>query len=312
MKVKSFFTFLSISISVLVHAQFINFSDLAALPKARGAVSSANDGENLYVANGYGANVDCGSEIFKYNIATNKWSTLTDATIPKIFGTAAIIDQKLYVLNGQLLDGRCNNTVEVIDLKDGSISYTTDHPLPARAAGIATWNGKIYAFGGSVGPNTFSNKLFEFDPVSAIWKALANMPFGAETKGEIVNGKLYVFGGFNGKPLNKLAIYDIATNTWENWVKMPVAVSANATAIIGDKIYLTGDYVNLNSLIKFETKDRSFTLLSDHNLKSRRHCAAESLNGRLFVMGGNVTSKTKSAISSVQVVAFWDGKTIRP
>ena len=237
---------------------------------------------------------------------------MTDATIPKIFATSAIIGQKLYVLNGEMLDGSLNSTVEVIDLKDGSITYTTDHPLPTRAAGIATWNGKIYTFGGSPGPNIFSNKLFEFDPITETWKELANMPFGAETKGEIVDGKLYVFGGFNGKALNKLAIYDIASNTWEKSIEMPMAVSANATAIIGDKIYLTGDYTNLNSLIKFETKDSNFKILLDHNLKPRRHCAAEGINGQLFVMGGNVTSKTNSSISSVQVVALPDGKTIRP
>lgn len=312
MKIKSLIILLSIITSICTHAQLVNFADLAVLPEARSAISSANDGENIYIANGFGQNIPCSSEIFKYNIETDKWSTLTDASIAKVYASAAVIDQKLYVLNGQLLNGRLNRTVEVINLKEESISYTTEHPNPSRAAGIATWNGKIYAFGGSFRPNTYSNKLYEFDPGTEQWKALVNMPFAAETKGEIVNGKLYVFGGYNGKPLNKMAIYDIASDTWEESIEMPVAVSAHATAIIGDKIYLIGDYTNLTSLIKFETADKSFKVLFDHNLNPRRHCAAEGLNGRLYVMGGNVTRKIKSSISSVQTVTLWDGKTIRP
>jgi len=41
--------------------------------------------------------------------------------------------------------------------------------------------------------------------------------------------------------------------------------------------------------------------LSENNLKARRHCASEGINGHLFVMGGNVTSNIQSSLSSVQV-----------
>jgi len=310
MKIKAFFFFLSIVISINTHAQVIHFSDLANLPAARSAGSSANDGENIFMINGFGVKIPYNSEIFKYHIPTDSWSILTKSISPKTFPSAAIIGQKLYVLNGFLPNGRLNSKVEVIDLNDGTVSFTTDNPVPAKAAGIATWNKKIYTFGGSVRGATYSNKLFEFDLVTTTWKELAEMPFAAETKGEIVNGKLYVFGGFNGKALNKMAIYDIVTNTWQTPLEMPVPISGNATAVIGDKIYLTGDYRNLNALIVFETLNNSFKVLTGSNFKGRRHCVSEGINGQLFVIGGNVTTKIKSSISSIQVAELAENRPI--
>ncbi len=312
MKIKTSLSILLLLFSSIAYTQIITFSDVANLPATRSAICSANDGENIYVGNGFGGHTIVGSEIFKYNTSSGIWTIFTSKSIPKRYASAAVVDQKLYVMYGLLSDGGLNSTVEVIDLKDSTISYTTDNPFPARAAGIAKWDGKIYTFGGSVSRATFSNKLMEFDPIEANWTPLADMPFRAETKGEIVNGKLYVFGGYNGTTLNKMAIYDIATNTWETSLEMPLGVSAHATAIVGDKIYLTGDYTNLKSLIEFETKNNSFKIITETNLIGRRHCASEGLNGRLFVIGGNITSKIQSAISNVQVVAILDGNSIRP
>lgn len=300
MKIKTFTFLLALIFSVFLPAQTIEFTDLANLPAARSALSSANDGENIYVVNGFGANTPFATEIYQYKISANNWSVLTNSAIPKRYVSAAFLNQSLYIFNGALPDGQLNEKVEVIDLSDGAISFTTDHPIPTRSAGVATWNGKLYSFGGFVRTNTYSDKLFEFDPTTTTWTELAAMPFAAETKGEIIDGKLYVFGGFNGAAIRTMAIYDIATNNWETELEMPVAVSAHSVSSIGSKIYLTGDYNNLNSLIAFEPLDQTFQLLTT-NLNGRRHCTTEGINDQLFVIGGNTTSSIASSIASVQV-----------
>ena len=281
-------------------AQDVQFSDLFNLPQERSAITSANDGQYIYVANGFGINAPYTKEIYRFHIASNSWTLLTDQSLSKRYASAEIINDKLYLFNGALDNGSLNNKVEVINLNDGSISFSTDNPQPARVSGVSSWNGKIYSFGGTVAPNVYSNKLYEFDPQTEVWTELAAMPINGETKGEIVNGKLYVFGGYNGTASNKIDIYDIASDTWETQLTMPFTISGHATAIIGTKIYLVGDYSNLTSLASFETTDNTFTTLAS-NLTGRRHCAAEGVNGQLIAIGGNTTSSIQSSISSVQV-----------
>ena len=289
---------LFLSCSILATSQNIQFTNVENLPEARSALTSANDGEHIYVVNGFGPNEQLTDEVFKYNVAQNSWTTLTSSTLPKRFASAEIVGNYLYVFNGQAENGLSNNSVEKIEINDGSIQFLSDNPQPVDAAGVAAWNDKIYSFGGALlnGP---SNKLFEFDPQNDTWTELAEMPFAGETKGEIVDGKLYVIGGYNGMVSDRIDVYNISTNTWESTFQMSVGISAHSTAVVGSKIYLVGDFANLSSVAYFDTFDNSFHVLTN-NLEERRHCAAEGIGGSLFAIGGNTASSIQSSISSVQ------------
>jgi hypothetical protein len=285
--------------SVVVIGQDIHFFEMEDLPEARSALTSANNEENIFIVNGFGANEQYADEIFQYNIFQNSWATLTSLTIPKRFASAEIVGNFLYVFNGTTEGGILNRRVEKIDLTDGSVQYLSDNPQPSRVAGVSVWDSKIYSFGGTSGPNEYSNKLYQFDPQIDTWTELAEMPLATETKGEIVNGKLYVIGGYNGAVSNRVDVYNIASGIWEANIVMPVGISAHSTSVIGSRIYMVGDFANLTSLAYFDTFDNSIHFLSN-NLNSRRHCAAEAVNGSLFAIGGNTNSSIESSIISVQ------------
>lgn len=285
--------------SVMAISQDLQFTNVEDLPEARSSLISANDGENIYIVNGFGVSEQYTDEILKYNVSQNTWSILTSATRPKRYASAGIVNNHLYVFNGVMEGGILNNVVEKIDLNDGSIQFLSNHPQPSKAPGVATWNQKIYSFGGSLEVNGYSNKLYEFDPQNDTWTELTEIPFAGETKGEIIAGKLYVIGGFNGTVSNQIDVYNLSTNTWEANFAMPVGISAHATAIVGSKIYLVGDFSNLTSVAYFDTADNSFQVLTN-NLDERRHCAAEGVGGSLFAIGGNTQSNIQSSITSVQ------------
>lgn len=288
-----------LSLSFSANCQDIQFMEVNNLPEARSALTSANNGENIYVVNGFGVNEQYTDEIFQYSTSQDMWTILTSSTIPKRYASAAIIGNYLYVFNGVPENGVLNNKVEKIDLNDGSIEILSDNPQPSRAAGVATWENKIYSFGGTLQPNQYSNKLFEFNPQNDTWNELTEIPFAGETKGEIVNGKLYVIGGFNGTISSQIDVYNLSTDVWESNFMIPNGISAHATALIGSKIYLVGDFVNLTSLACFNTDDNSFQSLTS-NLNERRHCAAEGVGDNLFAIGGNTMSSIQSSISNVQ------------
>lgn len=298
LKAISALLFLVLFIQGPLISQDIQFTDMANLPTPRSALTSASTDDFIFIVNGFGFDTEYTSEIYKYDIENDFWYFLTTETIPKRFASAEIIGDFLYIFNG-VSDGILNNAVEQINILDGTISHLKDHPQASRAAGVCSWNDKIYSFGGALESGDYSDKLWEYNPADDSWKELSQIPFAGETKGEVIDGKLYILGGYNGSVSDQIDVYNLETNEWEANFTMPVGISAHATAVIGSKIYLVGDFTNLNSVAYFDTADNSFTVATS-NLENRRHCAAEGVNGSLYALGGNVTSAIGSAISSVQ------------
>ena len=89
-------------------------------------------------------------------------------------------------------------------------------------------------------------------PTSISWTTGANSPVvRAEAVGAAVNGKLYVFGGFDneGSPYTSIPlqsrcdVYDPATNTWTRLADFPEPFSHSGPAIVGTDLWFVGGYV---------------------------------------------------------------------
>jgi N-acetylneuraminic acid mutarotase len=66
-----------------------------------------------------------------------------------------------------------------------------------------------------------------------------------EGQGAAVNGKLYVFGGFDfaGNAVRRSDVYDPANDTWTRIADMPENITHCGQAVDGGKIYLAGGFV---------------------------------------------------------------------
>lgn len=296
---------IAITLTVLILKAQVNltFQNLADMNLMRGAITSSTDYNFIYVANGYSSTSSFTTEIEKYDIASNSWSIFTNSLIAKRFSSSVIVGSNLYLFNGYSTGYVLNNKMEIVNLINGSITYSTDNPFPTHNSGAATWNNNIYVFGGSPdGTETGkTNKLLCFNTLTHVWSELASMPVEKQTKGEIVNGKLYVLGGFNGNPCNRIDMYDIANNSWTNLGIMSDSISGFSTAVVGSKIYLIGDYDHLTHLACYDVSTNTYSLLQESNMIGRRNSGAEVINGKLYIIGGNQTSSISSSISSLQV-----------
>ena len=47
------------------------------------------------------------------------------------------------------------------------------------------------------------------------WYELANMPIAKELNGVLINDKIYVFGGNNGKALSNIETYHLISGKWK-------------------------------------------------------------------------------------------------
>ncbi|MDC8098535.1 Kelch repeat-containing protein [Chryseobacterium rhizosphaerae] len=285
--------------SLLAHAQTLHFKNLANMSAGRGAITSVIVNDNIYVSNGYQEKGGIANYIEKYNITDNSWSVLNSTLLSKKFANSETYDNKIYIFNGW-----GNSHLEIVDLATNTITKGAVNRSYTGNAGSAIHNGKIYVFGGSGlsgAKNTvFSNKFQVYDIASNTWNSLPDMPTARETKGKIVNDKLYVIGGFNGTPSRLINVYDLNTNLWIKQYTMPSGISGHALAVSDNKIFIVGGFNNQTFLAYFDTTTNTFHQLSS-NMIPRRHAAAEVYNNKLYIIGGSTTSLTSSAIKSIQV-----------
>ena len=82
---------------------------------------------------------------------------------------------------------------------------------------------------------------------------------------------------------------------------MPFSVSANALTIEGNKIFILGDYIELDRIAYFDIQDETFTII-ENNMIGRRHFDAEIINQELYIIGGNQTSSSSDGgwLNSIQ------------
>ncbi|MDR3025890.1 kelch repeat-containing protein [Chryseobacterium sp.] len=291
-----FLTFLS---SILTQAQTLQFKNLANMSVGRGATTSVIVDDNIYVSNGYQENSGNANYIEKYNITDNKWSIFNSTLLSKKFANSETYNNKIYIFNGW-----GNSHLEIVDLETNKITKGAVNRSYTGNAGSAIHNGKIYVFGGSglngVATTVFSNRFQYYDIASDTWHPLPDMPTARETRGKIVNDKLYVIGGFNGTSSRLINVYDLKTDRWTDQFTMPAGISGHSLAVSGNKIFIAGGYNNQTFLAYFDTTTNKVHQLSS-NMIPRRHAAAEVYNNKLYIIGGSTTSVTKSAIKNIQV-----------
>jgi len=284
----------------------LKFSKLATMKSDKYGMGYTTDGEYLYAIYGRSRDRHFVTKSLRYSLATDEWSIFPNNKTTKRFVSAEYVGDKIYVLNGYNQDNSVNKKVEVIDPQTGEVSYLNDNPSPTILSGTAVWDDKIYMFGGSVdqrmlrkaahtdylsaerkiGTNiAYSDQMFVFDPVNDIWTPMGIIPEHKQTQGEIVDGVLYIFGGFNGQPSTQMDAYVIADSTWYYLGEMPIELSANAIAKHGEFIWLVGDYNKLSLLAVFNTKTLELHYIKS-NIVGQRHACAVIVNNKLYIYGG--------------------------
>lgn len=296
--------FVFLSVFSLAHAQFLTYNNIAPMPDARTAIDATTYNGKIYISPG-NSGTGYYDNVLVYDIATNSYTTIPEIT-PTRYGNIEVSGGKLYIFNGERDNGTVNTWITVYDLATSVLSYVVN-PYPARSAGsVVNSNGDIYMFGGAnVNETEFYNRLVKFVPSTGQFTLMANMPAAIETKGEIVNNSLFVFGGYNGESLSPVYEYNLVEDWWATAnFDVPGGISANSVATDGSRYFLTGDYNNLtnNKIYEFENfQAYQIFDISQSGFVGRRHHASVVVDDKLYVFGGNTTNSTTSALTSAQV-----------
>ena len=156
-----------------------------------------------------------------------KWVKLAPFPDPaeELFGVAA--GGKMYVMGGLAPGWKPRGLVYEYDPATNQWTKKRPMALSSHHVAVTELNGKIYAFGGFVPPQSGPpawvpiDNVWEYDPAADSWKALAPMPTKRGSPvAAVVGGKIYVIGGVTTAPGAKEPIVHPATSRLEPWKSM--------------------------------------------------------------------------------------------
>jgi N-acetylneuraminic acid mutarotase len=257
----------------------------------------------------------------EYDPDTDTWIEKAPMPTLRINFATTVYENKIYTIGGQQrpihnISDAPVNTVEVYDPTTNLWSTKTALPT-ARAymqAGVA--NGKIYVFGGWTSPENptygYVNATEIYNPQTDTWSAGAAIPLpiyryalaALDNKMYLIGGNERVraiAGGFDYPTVNRMLIYDPATNTWAMGASLPVAVIAVAGATTGitapAAIYVFGENTDRGSHTFtqiYNPKSNSW-LNGTESPEFNTAPALAVLNDAFFLMGGSYSEFTPSS-----------------
>ena len=133
----------------------------------------------------------------------------------------------------------------------------------------------------------------EAQEVGNAWVFKASMPTVRSDFGvAVVNGKIYVIGGYNGSYLGTNEMYDPGADAWVTRASMPTPRAYFAVAVYRNKIYaITGSTSTYDATLANEVYDTITDtwetlspLQSDNSV--RNHLSANVVNGKIYVISG--------------------------
>ena len=267
-----------------------------------------DDDGRLYVGE-FGTN---GVAVFE-PINVGLWTTDGFANMPVALldaGSTAF-NNILYAVAGKINAGH-QRTLYAYDYDANMWSQLKDLPAEYPAVenpAVATYNGKLYAFGGSTAAFSGAvNKAAVYDPATDDWSILADMPTArGGAVAQAIGNQIYVVGGMNssGDSVATVEIFNAGTNSWSSVPDMATARDNPGMAAIGGKLYVFGGRTRTSS----STVDPTLSSVEIFEPgvgwsvgtpmpTGRRTMNVVVVNGEAIVMGGEKTDVGGSFIAN--------------
>ena len=152
--------------------------------------------------------------------------------------------------------------------------------------------GDLIATGGIVWGQGAVNTVMSLDLVTKRYTTLAPMnTIRFDHVTAVVDGKLYVMGGYNGHALSSVECLDLETWQWSQVAPMSTPRSAAGAAVLGGKILVVGGRddgdqdQDLSSVESFDPATGIWTAVPPMNTARSDH-GVVSAQGKLFAVGG--------------------------
>lgn len=256
-----------------------------------------------------------------YDIKTDTWEypKLELKINKRAYHNIHYYDNSIYILGGKKLFVNNRNIweylqdqIEVLDLEKQTIKIDNTNPHQAADFASFTYKDNIVVLGGSIsstesGEKKFTNKVHLYNIPSGYWYELTNMPTPKETTGILVDDKIYLIGGNDGKPLSQIETFDLNTQVWQTEGELFSALDKPAIAYHENMIYAYEDQL----IYTYDVKTRQ---LKEYEMDlALKYSAMYYDDNKLYLLGGrNENRHTKSPSSNVFSIDVEDFKNTKP
>ncbi len=198
-------------------------------------------------------------------------------------------------------------------------------------------HGKIYLIGGITNgwaaktgwtPNRF---VYEYNPQNDEWTRKASIPLPLHHMAVTeLDGLIYGFGGYRTPeqgpddwlPVAHAWTYDPKTDIWTELPSLPEARGASAASVLNGKIYIAGGsiacsrkgqkasqlapHTSSSKVFVFDPLSKTYSETAPM-LTARNHHLLETLNGKLYALGGRVgSSNAFTSSNKIDLVEEYD------
>ena len=154
------------------------------------------------------------------------------------------------------------------------------------------------------------------EPKTLVWqeKAPVSVARNAYDGVEVLDGKIYFLGGYNGSNVNTVERYDPLHNSWETLNSISLTLSGFGSAILNDKIWLIGGWDLSNNFQTVNVIDpTNLTLTNGLSLPfSLRASTAISIDDKIFLIGGYANQTSDSVLCYDSNSNSWNFKSSMP
>lgn len=251
---------------VVVSTSFAGgWEQVTELPIWRVGPAAAAVNGKIYLIGGFDYHKNLGgrapalSTVDVYDPQTNAWHAAANMPTPRVAAPTAVFSNEIYVFGGFDRKGargahRYKTSVEMYDTGTDTWVKKRDMPTLRNSFATAVVDGKIYVIGGSIHDKKLDRDVATglvevYDPLTNRWEKRADMPTErGETDAVVVDGKIYVLGGYTWLRAPRLAPrfvrsieeYNPKTDQWHQLPDMPMLKGWFASVAVDNEIYTIG------------------------------------------------------------------------
>ncbi|MEZ5317124.1 MAG: kelch repeat-containing protein [Vicinamibacterales bacterium] len=223
-------------------------------------------------------------EVISFNPATGRWTHLNRIPIPLLGAIAFPLDDTIVAGLGATHGNNPNNPL----LWQAALRETwhpadpIPEPIGEVAGGVV--DGALYL----VGEGTY--KTWRLDLATGRWddRPAFRPAAGHHQAAEVIDGRLWLFGGLGGGAEGLVQIYEPVSREWTLGPAMPFAAGSSASAVIDGAVYVAGGIVGDHTTAEAARLD--LTTLAWTPIapmpRPRNHAASATDGERLYVFGG--------------------------
>jgi kelch-like protein 18 len=254
--------------------------------------------EKFYAIGGEGAGGQTLANVNAYDLLVNEWQVRQPLPEPLANLAAAALDERIYVAGGSQNTADGATVVRDLFLRfEPAIDHWTGLgtlPMPLVGAQLVADETALYLLGGWDG-RQMRDEVWRYAPssddsVRPNWELVTRLETPRAFLGAtIVDGEIYVVGGYDGKSEMDLAsAYTLATGAWRNLPPLRSPRSAFSLVYDGLAIFaLGGGWTRtVDTHERFDPAVGVWSNFPSPLSGEWRHLAAISYDDRIHILGG--------------------------